>query len=194
MFDTPIIKDLFRLISILFLKICGWKAVGEFPKNQNFVLIAAPHTSNWDFALLLSAIWRFDYELNFLIKSTWLRFPFNILMKPLGAIGVDFSQKNKSKFTSQLVSFFEDSERAHLLLSPEGSRSKVERWKTGFYRIASQAKVPIVLCFADYEKKIYGFGPTIQPSGDFEKDMQLIQDFYADKKGKFPEEYETQIF
>ncbi|MGB0884308.1 MAG: 1-acyl-sn-glycerol-3-phosphate acyltransferase [Flavobacteriales bacterium] len=184
-----------KWIATRLLDALGWTFIGQFdPELDKAVIIGAPHTSNWDFALMISAIWRFNFKLNFLIKSSWLRFPFNMFMKPLGAIGVDFSQKDKRKFTAQLVHFFEHSDRAHLLLSPEGSRSKVSRWKTGFYRIANHAKVPIVLCFADYEKKIYGFGPSIQPSGDFEKDMQLIQDFYADKKGKIPEKYDPQIF
>lgn len=183
-----------KTIAKLTIKAIGWKTGGIPPLNiDKAVILGAPHTTNWDFVVMIGVVWLYNLNLKFLIKSEWLKFPFGWPMKKLGAVGV-YRDNKKTKLVDGLIEEFETSNRFHLVITPEGSRTWVRKWKTGFYKIAIGANVPILMAYADYEKKEIGFSEVYYPTGDFKTDMTHIQNFYANVNGKFPKQYNPQIF
>ncbi|MBT6029970.1 MAG: acyltransferase [Crocinitomicaceae bacterium] len=183
---------MFRIISIFLFWIKKWKIEHELiPKLgfEKFVLIGAPHTSNWDIVYFLGAIRKMKLKPNFLIKKFWMRFPFSLMFKPLGGVPINRLPKTESKglsMVSNMVDLFAHSEKLIIAISPEGTRSKNEHWKKGFYHTALQAKIPILLGYLDYENKVAGISKAIIPSGDFTKDMMEINLFYSQYQGKNP--------
>jgi 1-acyl-sn-glycerol-3-phosphate acyltransferase len=184
-FDTPVLKSLLRGISLLLCKILGWKTSGELPREAKYVIVVAPHTSNWD--VFYGMIIAFAMKLNarFIAKKELFRGPFSPLMTWLGAIAID--RASSHNIVEQMTSKFKESEKFVLAIAPEGSRHRMDCWKSGFYHIALNAHVPIMLTFIDYESKTGGTGPLIYPTGDLEKDMSIIRNFYRTVKGKYPE-------
>ena len=181
--EVPILKDLLRGLSILFLKIMGWRIEGRPPGLDKYVLIGAPHTSNWDFPIGLAILFSLKLRYYWLGKHTIFRWPFHGLFVSLGGIPIDRSKS--SNVVEQSIHAFKENAHMVMLLSPEGTRKKSERWKTGFYYIASGADVPIVLAYLDYQRRVAGFGPVFYPTGDIEADMKTISAFYADAVGKY---------
>lgn len=188
-FDTPIVNTLLRGLSIAVLRLTGWKAEGQLPPEcTKSVFIAAPHTSNWDFPFTLMVAFALRLNIYWLGKASLFQFPFRHIMMWLGGIPVDRSKANN------LVAASADALTAvqgpvQLVIPPEGTRGKVRYWKTGFYYIALTAKVPIVMAYMDYERKISGVGPVFNPTGDIEADMVHIKAFYAPFKGKNPDQF-----
>jgi 1-acyl-sn-glycerol-3-phosphate acyltransferase len=178
-----------RIISTIYLKIIGWTIVGSMPQGlKKAVIISAPHTSMWDFVIGRAAFYSKGVKhIHFLIKKEMFRFPIGVVIRWLGAIAID---RGKNNNTIQVASrMFEQREHFFLLLTPEGTRAYNEHWKKGFYQIAVNAKVPIVLTFINYGKKEGGFGPVLYPSGNYDEDFKLIRDFYHDKTAKYPENF-----
>ena len=167
------------------LKLFGWKQVGELPDFKKCVIIFAPHTSNWDFVFMLMVRFCFKMDVAFLGKHTLFKPPLGWFFKWLGGIPVERSSKNN--VVKQVVAEIQSRDRVQLALAPEGTRSKKPFWKSGFYHIAVQAQVPIVLSFLDSKTKTIGIGDFIQPTGDIKQDMDKIRDFYKDKLGIKPE-------
>ncbi len=180
-------KLLKRWLGHFVLWIFGWEKVGERPKPDKYVLIAAPHTSNWDLIFMLAYAYVFDLHISWLGKHSLFKFPFGWFMKFLGGIPIDRRSSNNA--VKQVAEIIAKSKQISLAIPPEGTRSHRDYWKSGFYYIAREANVPIVLSFLDYAAKRGGFGPTIMPSDDLRADMDKIRDFYKDIKGKFPENY-----
>ncbi|NKB32085.1 MAG: glycerol acyltransferase [Pseudomonadales bacterium] len=180
-FSTPIITPLLRGISIALLGITGWKTRGEELQHQRFVLIGAPHTSNWDFPLMLLVVLKLRLRVYWMGKHTLFPFPFSGLMKWLGGIPIDRSASHN--VVNESVRQYKEHDELVILIPPEGTRKKVEKWKSGFYHIANLADVPILLGYVDAAKKEAGFADFFNPTGDAEKDMQEIRAFYATKKG-----------
>ncbi|MDX9875424.1 MAG: lysophospholipid acyltransferase family protein [Spongiibacteraceae bacterium] len=180
-FRTPLIAPLLRGLARLLLALSGWRVVGEIPRLQRFVLIGAPHTSNWDFILMLLAILTARLDVHWMGKDSLFPAPVGGLMRWLGGIPIDRSKP--SGVVAQMVERYAETDALIVLIPPEGTRSRVERWKTGFYHIAAGAEVPIVLGYIDASRKELGFGPAYQPSGDIERDLPEIQHFYHDKRG-----------
>lgn len=179
-----------KYISKLILKMMGWKINGNFPQDiKKCVLIAAPHTSNWDFVIGRAAFYIFGIKgIKFLIKKEFFFFPVGILLKSMGAIPVDRSSKNNT--VVKIGHKFDEYNIFRVLITPEGTRSRVKEWKKGFYYIAQHANVPIVLCYVDYGKKEGGIAPfVINPSGNYAKDMEKIEDFYRNITAKYPENF-----
>jgi len=171
----------------------GWKLVGEMPAGvKKAVLVCAPHTSNWDFPLALSAFTLSGLNLKYFIKKSWFFFPMNLFFKATGGVPVDRS-KNVG-LVDAMTLILKDADKMIVAVPAEGTRSWVPKWKTGFYHIASGAKVPLVMGFVDFKKKEVGFGPLVHLSSDFEKDMTLVQDFFSQKTPKFVEKYNPVIF
>lgn len=174
------------------LKASGWKFVSEVPDSlRSFVLIGAPHTSNHDFVPAMGLAHFMNRNAKFVIKSDWLKFPLNLVMVPAGAHGIDRSKLLEHGHKSNvevMADLFQELSDFVLMIAPEGTRKATSQWKTGFYYVAQKAKVPIVLGFADYEKKIAGLGTVIYPS-DFEKDMKAIMSFYQNIRGKIPSNF-----
>lgn len=183
-FDTPIVNTLLRAFSVSFLKLSGWKVEGQLPPGaEKSVFIAAPHTSNWDLPYTLMVAFALRLNVYWMGKEQIFKPPFRGLMMWLGGIPV------RRETSNNLVAASVEAIKAatgplQLIVPPEGSRSKVRYWKTGFYHIAVGAQVPIVLAYMDYRRKISGLGPVFQPTGDLEADMASIKAFYAPFQGK----------
>lgn len=183
------------LLSKLFIRLGRWTVVGEVPEEvrKKCVVVAAPHTSNWDFPYAIAILHKMGLNIRFTIKDSWTRFPLNLFMNPLGAIGVDRSPKvpgeKRLSLVDAMVRMFDEKEHLVIVIPAEGSRAPRSKWKTGFYYVALQANVPIALSFLDYEKREAGIVRIVYPSGDIEKDMKEVMDFYKDKTGKYPENF-----
>jgi 1-acyl-sn-glycerol-3-phosphate acyltransferase len=188
-FDTPIVNTLLRVFSVGFLKLTGWKVEGSLPSaGGKSVLIAAPHTSNWDLPYTLMVAFALRLNIYWMGKEQLFKPPFRGLMRWLGGIPV-----NRNKSSNLVAASIEVIKCAagplQLIVPPEGSRSKTRYWKTGFYYIAVGAKVPIVMAYMDYKRKISGLGPVFQPTGNIEDDMAIIKAFYAPFKGKNADQF-----
>ncbi|BDD04638.1 1-acyl-sn-glycerol-3-phosphate acyltransferase [Aureibacter tunicatorum] len=169
----------------------GWKIVGDMPKNlKRAVMIAAPHTSNWDFIYARAAFFLMDVPVRFTIKKEWVDSPLGGLMKSLGAIAIDRSPKNKGEQKKSMVDamadLFDENEELVILITPEGTRGYVEKWRSGFYHIAQKANVPILMGYLDFKKKEAGIGGEIIPSGNYDQDLEKIMGFYKNITAKHP--------
>lgn len=163
------------------LKILGWKTVGDTPQLSHCVLIVAPHTSNWDFIIGILFKMKRKIKLNYFGKDTLFRWYNSWFFKFFG--GQPVIRHKSHNVVKDKVAIFKKSPRFWLALAPEGTRAYGKYWRSGFYHIALEADVPVVLIYLDASCKEVGFGPTIKLSGDIEKDLEIIRDFYKDKKG-----------
>ena len=184
-FNTPVITPLLRLLAIALLKLTGWKAVGRPVAGARFVLIGAPHTSNWDFPLMLMVVLKLRLQVFWMGKHTLFPFPVGWFMKWLGGIPVNRSKAQN--LVEQTVQQYREHPQLVVLVPPEGTRAKVKEWKTGFYHIAVNAGVPILMGYVDAATKQAGLADFFHPTGDIEQDMPAIRAFYADKVGINPE-------
>lgn len=188
-FTTPLVNTLLRGLSLAVLRLQGWKIEGSLPDGATkAVLIAAPHTSNWDLPYTLMTGFALRLNLYWMGKESIFRAPFGAFMRWLGGIAVDRSRSNN------LVAASVEAIRAangplQLVVPPEGTRSKTRYWKTGFYHIAVGAGVPIVMAYMDYAEKRAGLGPVFHPTGDVERDMESIKAFYAPFKGRNADQF-----
>jgi 1-acyl-sn-glycerol-3-phosphate acyltransferase len=176
----------------------GWKVVrnGHEVLPEKCVVVAAPHTSNFDFPIARSAFEILRMPVRFTIKKEWLGFPLGWLMRSLGAIGIDRNPEggeNKFSQVEAMANLFREHEKLAVLVTPEGSRSLRTEWKTGFYHVARLASVPMVLGYLDYQKKEAGIGKIIYPGEDMEKDMKEIMEFYKGINARFPEKFSTDL-
>ncbi len=183
-FDTPVVNWVFRQVSKIGLKLTGWKMEGQLPDAPKYVVIAAPHTSNWDFPLTIAMAFVFRIKVFWMGKDSLFRGPMGPIMKWLGGIPVDRSRS--TNLVQATIDAFNRNKELIIAIPPEGTRAKVRKWKTGFYHIAHGAKVPIASGFLDFKRKVGGFGPTFMPTGDIEADMAAIKAFYANITGKYP--------
>jgi 1-acyl-sn-glycerol-3-phosphate acyltransferase len=178
-----------RFVAKIVLSMTGWKAVGARPEPQKYVLIAAPHTTNWDFFYLLVFAAFFELNISWMGKHSIFRGPLNPIMRASG--GVPVRRHKSEKLVMTMARIFDDHEELGLVVPAEGTRAYVEYWKSGFYHIAMTANVPIVMSFLDYSKKAGGFGPAFYPSGHISQDMDSIRAFYQGRMGKYPEKFGT---
>lgn len=176
-----------RAVGRLVLRLMRFRIEGEAPDLPRFIIIGAPHTSNWDFVVAMGAGLALGLEFHWLGKHTIFRWPFGRLWKALGGIPVDRSAG--AGVVEQVVAAFARHERFVLGLAPEGTRKKVERWKTGFYRIATGAGVPILMVYLDFRRRVVGLGEVVEPSGDMEADIARTRAYFARFPGKRPELY-----
>lgn len=175
------------LLSLIILPLFGWYPAGKPPAIKKYVYIAAPHTSNWDFIWFVVFSWRFKLQLSWMGKHTMFRPPYGWLLRAFGGIPIYRHQKND--MVQQMADKFSEVDCLCLVIPAEGTRGLRDHWKSGFYRIAQAANVPIVPGFLDYGKKQAGFGPPFVPKGDFGADMDILRAFYADKTAKFPDKF-----
>ncbi len=166
------------------LTILGWKVINELPAAKKYILIAAPHTSNWDFPLGLLAKFSQRIKLNYLGKGALFNSPFGWCFRALG--GIPVYRKQKLNMVDQMVEQFNQREDMILAMSPEGTRSYLEYWKSGFYHIAHKAGVPIAMGTLDFGNKTVRLGNTFMPTGDIQEDMKIIRTFFENIKGKKP--------
>ena len=183
-FNTPGVHTVLRAGSMMFLKWAGWQLQGQLPADTpKSVLIAAPHTSNWDLPYTLMVAFALRLNVRWMGKDKLFRWPFGGVMRWLGGIAVDRS-KSTNLVSASATTLVQASGTMQLIVPPEGTRGRTRQWKTGFYYIAQEAQVPIILAFLDYEKRIGGLGPVFQPSGDIARDLLEIKRFYAPVKGR----------
>lgn len=175
-----------KFLSKLILKLFGWHVKGRFPDDiKKCIMIAAPHTSNWDFLFARCAFYIMDIDLRYTIKKEAMVGPLGWLLKNMGALPVD--RKKNNSLVDAMVSILNNADRMVIMITPEGTRSYQPRWRKGFYHAAVGAGVPIVLGYLDYPKKEAGVGPVFYPTGNVEADIEKIKAFYRTKKGKYPE-------
>lgn len=172
------------------LRLCGWKLSVTVPDVPKCIICVAPHTSNWDFLwgkLAYAAVGR---KAEFLIKEEWFFWPMKYFFRAVG--GIPVPRKRGSALTDYLVERFRTAPQMNLAITPEGTRSRTSKWRTGFLRIAHSAGVPVMLGVLDYEKKLILIEDEFVPTGDIDADMAAIKRFYRPFKGKHPENFSTE--
>ena len=189
-FDTPIINTIMRWFSLGMLRLLGWRVQGQAPNIKKYVLIAAPHTSNWDFPFTLMVCFALRLRVYWMGKRSLFPPVLGRVMLWLGGIPVD--RAKSANLVQATIDAFNRTDRLTVIVPPEGTRDKVSHWKTGFYYIAQGAQVPILLGFMDYKDKVGGVAHLFYPSGDIEKDMLEIQQFYKGFTGKNPQQFDEQ--
>nr|WP_216077116.1 MULTISPECIES: 1-acyl-sn-glycerol-3-phosphate acyltransferase [Acinetobacter] len=172
----------------------GWEIDNHWDLNiDQCVMIAAPHTSNWDALYARLALKALGVNVRLTIKDSYMKLPFGPFVRAMGGIGIDRRAKHEGQERPSMVQLMSDLFKTHpklvMLVTPEGTRAKQEQWKTGFYHVAITAGVPIALAYMDYAKKKTGVGKIVYPTGDYEKDMTEIMSFYATINAKFPEKF-----
>jgi 1-acyl-sn-glycerol-3-phosphate acyltransferase len=186
---------LFKAFTIILFTIMGWKIEGKIsPEIKKCILVAAPHTSNFDFLLAMASFYKLKLPVKYLIKKEWLNFwPLRRIFRNSGALGVDRS-KNSTMVDSLAELITASKDNLAIMISPEGTRKLVHRWKTGFYYTALKAKVPIVLSHLDYRTKTAAIGLSFMPCGCYRKDMIIIKNYYKEITPKFPENFSLEIY
>ncbi len=176
-----------RAIAGFFLRLFGWRIAGALPDLPKMVLIGAPHTSNWDFPLAIALIFYLGVHINWMAKKEFFVAPFASLWRWLGGVPVD--RKGSGGIVGQTVEAIQARARIVLAIAPEGTRSKVARWRTGFYHIAHGANIPIVPVLVDYGRKTLTITEPFLPTGDLEADLPLLQARYHDIRGKHSDKF-----
>jgi 1-acyl-sn-glycerol-3-phosphate acyltransferase len=182
-----------------FMWLIRWKVNHIVPDAAKIkcVLVAAPHTSNWDQPITVAAMKILGVTMRYTIKKEWLRFPLGWFIRMTGGIGIDRSAKKTGEerlsMVDAIAELYPKYEQLAVIVPPEGSRSLRTEWKTGFYYIALKTQLPIALGYLDYKKKEAGIGKMIYPSGDMEADMREIMAFYSEKTAKFPEKFSLDL-
>ena len=169
----------------------GWKEEVDQPRPKKCIICIAPHTSNWDFLIGKSYYTALGLTSNFLMKKEWFFWPLGPMFRKMGGIPVERSKK--TSLTDQLAELALKSPTFSLAVTPEGTRSKVEKWKRGFYYIALKANLPILLYAIDFPSRTIVCKRTLVPSGNVEADMAIIMDYYKDFKGKHPEKFAVEV-
>ncbi len=180
-----IVSKLLRRLIYWYFRRTGWTAYGEVPNPRKFVLIAAPHTSNWDFVNFIGLTQDLGIMPYFMAKKSLFKWPFRRFMFDMGGVPVDRSASQN--YVEQMVGEFARRDEFMLTIAPEGSRGNNSKWKTGFYQIAMAANVPIVMGIMDYGKKNGGLGPAMMPTGDYEADMAEVIKLYRSVVPRHPE-------
>ncbi len=174
-----------RFVGRLILRLAGWKIDGAAPSHARYVLIAAPHTSNWDFPLMMAMAFALGIEIRWMGKHTLFAPPFGFVLRALGGIPIERHRRNN--LVEQMAERLRGDEPLALVVPAEGTRARTEHWKSGFYHIARAAGVPVVLSYLDFGAKVGGIGPSVELTGDVRRDMDVVRAFYAGKRGLHPE-------
>jgi 1-acyl-sn-glycerol-3-phosphate acyltransferase len=183
--SPSVVSRLVRRLIYWFYRRNGWKAHGVVPTPRKFVLVAAPHTSNWDFVYFIGLTEELGIMPHFMAKNSLFRWPFRGFLFDMGGVSVDRS--SPQNYVQQMAHEFAARDEFMLTIAPEGSRSNSDKWKTGFYQIAMAANVPFVIGMMDYSTKTGGLGPAIMPTGDYEADMAKVVLLYKHVVPKHPE-------
>jgi 1-acyl-sn-glycerol-3-phosphate acyltransferase len=178
-----------RKLFVWLFRLNGWKMDVNLPPGyEKCVVIAAPHTSNWDFLYSMAVFFKLNIPIRFLAKKELFRWPLKGMLKSMGGMEVQRSSKNK-KLVDEMISLFQQHDKLMLMIPAEGTRGRVKRWKTGFYHVALGANVPVLLGYLDYGTKTAGFGPLLHMTGNPQTDAENIKDFYKNIQAKYPEKF-----
>lgn len=182
-----------KALSKLFYKITGWTAGNYLPDDvKKCVMVAAPHTTNWDFPYTLAYFFIKEVKIRYVIKKEWMDGPVGWLFRTTGGIGID--RASSSNFVDTQAELLKQADEMILILSPEGTRKTTGKWKTGFYYTALQANVPVALAYLDYKRKLASIDYVFHPTGDYIKDMEQVKEFYKSVTPKYPEKFTGQIY
>ncbi len=176
-----------RFLGRAYLKLTGWRVIGDPPKAPKYIIVVAPHTSNWDFMIGLTASWASGLDVGFVAKQGLFRPPLGWLLKALG--GIPVRRDRNQNLVEQIAAAYRRRDRLALAITPEGTRARTETWRSGFYHLATLAGIPIIPAYLDWPTKTACFGPALIPSGDVRADMSVLRDFYAGKRGRFPDQF-----
>ncbi len=172
-----------------FFKFTGWKLYGSIaPEIKKCIILGVPHTSNWDFVYGFGALECFKIKLHFMAKKELFRFPLKSMFENFGGIPIN-RKSPKNTVVDVMIDAFNSRDELKLAIAPEGTRKRVDKWKSGFYHLALGAKVPVVLGFVDYKRKLAGFGPTLYMTGNIAEDMAIISNFYKDISARVPDKF-----
>ncbi len=174
-------------LSKMIIRAAGWKIIGQFPDIQKAVLIMAPHTSLWDWIWGRLFFFAYRKKTYILIKEKYFFFPLGMILRATGGVPVPCT--GDASFMQRLLKLFKEKEDIYLTITPEGTRKKVTNWRTGFYRIASNLEIPVIMGFIDYQKREMGVGPVLHPTGNKDEDLQKVYDFYRNIGAQHPEKF-----
>ena len=183
-FNTPILSGIFHVLTKISMALAGWRIEGKLPDLPKYILIGAPHTSNWDFVLFLGIIFSLRANVRFMGKAELFRSPVGAFFRYCGGIPVD--RKRSQGLVDQMVKASAESERFILTIAPEGTRHEVADWKRGFYHIAKGAGIPIVMAKVDGKHRTVHVGQIFHLTDDMEADMKIIQGSFAGVTGIKP--------
>ncbi|HEX2618645.1 MAG TPA: 1-acyl-sn-glycerol-3-phosphate acyltransferase [Phototrophicaceae bacterium] len=181
----PDISPILMRLAQGIVRLTGWRLYGQFPDYEKAVIIAAPHTSNWDGFLMLLTAWSFGIKPIWMVKAEVTRSIIGGLVRWLGGMGID--RRASHDTVQQAVTQMKAAKRMMLVVAPEGTRRKTSHWKAGFYWIADSAQVPIISAFVDYTHRRLGIGPSFMPTGDIQADLDPIFEYYGYLTGLHPE-------
>ncbi|MFT7438477.1 MAG: 1-acyl-sn-glycerol-3-phosphate acyltransferase [Polaribacter sp.] len=188
LFSTPLFTPLLRVLSKIILKIIRWQVIGSLPEDQKkYVLIVAPHTSNWDFILFVLAVSVLRLKPSVLIKSTLFVGPLGWFLRYCGAIPVNRAQA--SSLVTYIASIYEERDEFVLIITPEGTRSPNPNWKRGFHHVATTAEVPILVVYVDSAIRTIGIEGLMEPTDDADADLRELKTFFDAKRGLKPQNY-----
>jgi len=188
LFSTPLFTPLLRVLSKIILKIIRWQVIGSLPEDQKkYVLIVAPHTSNWDFILFVLAVSVLRLKPSVLIKSTLFIGPLGWFLRYCGAIPVNRAQA--SSLVTYIASIYEERDEFVLIITPEGTRSPNPNWKRGFHHVATTAEVPILVVYVDSAIRTIGIEGLMEPTDDADADLRELKTFFDAKRGLKPQNY-----
>ena len=173
-------------LGALVIRLVGWRVEGRVPEGMmKAVVIAAPHTSNWDLPLMLAVAWVLGVRPAWLGKRELFQGPLGWVLRRLGGLPVD--RAVRSNVVEQAIARFDSTERLFLVVPPSGTRARARHWKSGFYHVARGARVPILCAFLDYRRRTGGIGPALSATGNVPADMERLRGFYGGVTGKYPE-------
>ncbi|MDP3891502.1 1-acyl-sn-glycerol-3-phosphate acyltransferase [Nocardioides sp.] len=172
-----------RTFARVALRAARWTTTGTVPPKG--ILVGAPHTSNWDWVLTMLLAWDNSVQIRLLVKQEFFKGPIGVIMRATGAVSLD--RDNPGATIRELLADAETDEAFLLGIAAEGTRSRSDYWKSGFYRISQQTGIPVTLAYVDGPSRTVGWGPTFALTGDVGTDMDRIRAFYADKRGIRPE-------
>ncbi|MBS0590530.1 MAG: lysophospholipid acyltransferase family protein [Proteobacteria bacterium] len=174
--------SLFGWLCRFFLRLSGWRIVGALPDVPKLVMIGAPHSSNWDGVLAMAFRAAIRLDISFIIKDDYTRGLLGPIVRQLGGIGID--RKAAHDVVSHMRQQFARKEKLWLGITPEGTRKKVTKWKSGFWHIARAANVPVQLFYFHYPDKTIGLGPLLDMTDDLDADMARIRAWYVPYQGR----------
>ena len=186
-FQSKITLPVLSFIAKVILLIFRWKIVGTLPTEKKYIIVVAPHTSNWDFFWGMCCVLSKKWEIKWVGKASLFSGKKGIIMRWLSGIAVD--RANAGNVVDSYIELIHKTEHINIVITPEGTRSYVDKWKSGFYRIADGADIPISMAFLNFKTKEMGFGPILKTTGDYEKDKAIIKDFYRTIEAKHPKLY-----
>ncbi len=178
-----------RISKFILFNLLGWKVPNDFPSDiGKYIIIAAPHTSNWDFPIAVLSKFAKGKDINFIGKHTLFKPPFGFIFRAMG--GTPVNRSASKNMVQSIVDIFNEKDKFIFAISPEGTRKKVSKWKTGFYHVAIGAKVPVVMATLDFENKQILINEPYYVTGDQKVDFEYFHNYFKDVKGKNPEQFD----